>query len=336
MFGPGDSNAERKALLESTDSLLDYVRDASKSLSHKLGPSDRALVNDYLESVREVELRVQKLMAKADSLGNLPNAPLGAPDDFTELLDVQFEMIALAFQTNQTRIATMRMIKEASMRTFPQVNVDEAFHPLSHHAEDPEKHERLVRVQAYQTERFARFAKRLASIKEGNGNLLDNSIILFGSNMANSDLHNNNPLPQLLLGKGGGIKGGQHLAMPKGTPHANATRTGACWIASATTADSRCVSRLDVQAPRQSISPRMRSHASGRTPFVTRSPMSLREKPTCSTNCVVSRRPENAMTRSCSTHQPSRRTRRRCRTRSPATRRSICARCGCSARADTW
>jgi hypothetical protein len=221
MFGPGDSNAERKALLESTGSLLDYVRDASQSLSHKLGPSDRALVNDYLESVREVELRVQKLMAKADSLGSLPNAPLGAPDDFTELLDIQFEMIALAFQTNQTRIATMRMIKEASMRTFPQLNVDEAFHPLSHHAEDQEKHERLVRVQAYQTERFARFAKRLASIKEGNGNLLDHSIILFGSNMANSDLHNNNPLPQLLLGKGGGIQGGQHLAMPKDTPHAN-------------------------------------------------------------------------------------------------------------------
>lgn len=221
MFGPGDNNAERKALLESTGSLLDYVREASQSLSRRLGPADRALVSDYLDSVREVEQRVERLMAKADSLGNLPDAPLGAPDDFSELLDVQFEMIALAFQTDQTRIATMRMIKEASMRTFPQVGVDEAFHPLSHHGEDPQKHERLVRVQAYQTERFARFAQRLASIKEGDGNLLDNSIILFGSNMANSDLHNNNPLPQLLLGKGGGIQGGQHLAMPKDTPHAN-------------------------------------------------------------------------------------------------------------------
>jgi hypothetical protein len=221
MFGPGDSNAERKGLLESTGSLLDYVRDATQSLNSTLGPSDRALVSDFLESVREVEGRVQKLMAKADSLGQLPNAPLGAPDDFTEMLDVQFEMIALAFQTNQTRIATMRMIKEASMRTFPNVDVDEAFHPLSHHAEDPEKHERLVRVQIYEAERFAHFAKRLASIKEGDGNVLDNAIILYGSNMANSDLHNNNPLPQLLLGRGGGIKGGQHLAMPKDTPHAN-------------------------------------------------------------------------------------------------------------------
>lgn len=221
MFGPGDTNAERRGLLESTGSLLDYVREASQSLSSTLGPSDRVLVSDFLESVREVEGRVQKLMAKAESLGQLPNAPLGAPEDFGEMVDIQFEMIALAFQTNQTRVATMRMIKEASMRTFPNVNVDEAFHPLSHHAEDPEKHERLARVQAYEVERFARFAKRLASIKEGGGNLLDNAVILYGSNMANSDLHNNNPLPQLLLGKGGGIKGGQHLAMPKDTPHAN-------------------------------------------------------------------------------------------------------------------
>lgn len=225
MFGPGDSNAERKSLLQATGSLLDYVRESTQSLNATLGASDRVLVSDYLDSVREVEGRVQKLTLKAEAAGQLPNAPLGAPDDFTDLLDIQFEMIALAFQTNQTRIATMRMIKEASMRTFPNVNVDEAFHPLSHHGEDPSKQDRLARIQTYQAERFARFAKRLASIKEGDGNLLDNSIILYGSNMANSDLHNNNPLPQLILGKGGGIKGGQHLAMPKDTPHANVLLT---------------------------------------------------------------------------------------------------------------
>jgi hypothetical protein len=225
MFGPGDNNAQRKGLLQATDSLLDYVRDASQGLNAELGAADRARVNDYLDSVREVEGRVQKLEAKADSLGQLPDAPLGAPDDFTDLLDVQFEMLALSFQTNQTRIATMRMIKEASMRTFPNVNVDEAFHPLSHHGEDPDKWERLVRIQAYETERFARFAKRLASIKEGDGNLLDSAIILYGSNMANSDLHNQNPLPQLIMGKGGGIKGGQHLPQAKDTPHANVLLT---------------------------------------------------------------------------------------------------------------
>ncbi len=140
-------------------------------------------------------------MAKADSLGNLPDAPIGAPDDFGELLDIQFEMIALAWRTGQTRVSSMRLMREATMRTFPSVNVDEAFHPLSHHGEDPSKHEKLVRVQAYQTERFNKFLQRLTSIKEGNGNMLDNSIILFGSNMANSDLHNNNPLPQLIAAR---------------------------------------------------------------------------------------------------------------------------------------
>jgi len=116
MFGPGDSNADRVARLKATDSLLDYVLEASNSLTRKLGASDRALVSDYLDSVREVEGRVSKLMAKADSLGKLPDAPRGTPDDFTELVDVQFEMVALAFQTGQTRVASLRMIKEASMR----------------------------------------------------------------------------------------------------------------------------------------------------------------------------------------------------------------------------
>jgi hypothetical protein len=221
MFGAGDSNADRMARLQANGSLLDYVQVAARDLNRTLGAADRTLVNDYLESVREVEGRVQKLMAKADSLGNLPDAPLGTPDDFSELLDIQFDMITLAWQTGQTRIASMRMMREATMRTFPSVNVDEAFHPLSHHGEDADKHEKLVRVQAYQTERFTRFLKRLQGIKEGNSNMLDNAIILFGSNMANSDLHNNNPLPQLIAGKGGGIKGGQHLAMPRDTPHAN-------------------------------------------------------------------------------------------------------------------
>jgi hypothetical protein len=225
MFGPGDSNADRVARLKATDSLLDYAMEASQNLNRRLGASDRALVSDYLDSVREVEGRVSKLMAKADSLGNLPDAPIGTPDDFTELVDVQFEMMALAFQTGQTRVASMRMIKEASMRTFPSIQVDEAFHPLSHHGENPEKQDKLARVQTYQVERFTRFAKRLASIKEGDRNLLDSSIILYGSDLGNSDLHNCTQLPVVLLGKGGNLKGGQHISAPKDTPLANVLLT---------------------------------------------------------------------------------------------------------------
>lgn len=225
MFGPGDSNADRVARLKATDSLLDYVLEASSSLNRKLGASDRALVSDYLDSVREVEGRVSKLSAKADSLGALPDAPRGTPDDFTELVDVQFEMVALAYQTGQTRVASLRMIKEASMRTFPSINVDEAYHPLSHHGEDPGKQEKLRRVQTWQMERFAKFAQKLQSIKEGDRTLLDTSMILYGSNLGNSDLHNCSQLPALIIGKGGNFKGGQHISAPKDTPLANVLLT---------------------------------------------------------------------------------------------------------------
>jgi hypothetical protein len=147
---------------------------------------------------------------------------LGAPEDFTELLDVQFEMMALAWQANQTRVTTLHMANEVSMRVYSWLGLTEAFHPLSHHGNDPEKKLRLLRVQVYHTERMAKFVKRLKSIKDGEGTLLDNSAILFGSNMSNSDLHNNDPLPSAIVGRGAGsIKGGQHLHYPQDTPHAN-------------------------------------------------------------------------------------------------------------------
>jgi hypothetical protein len=225
MFGPGDSNTDRIARLQAKDSILDYVLASGASLNRRLGPADRALVSDYLESVREVEGRVSKLMAKADSLGDLPDAPRGAPDDFGELVDVQLEMVALAFQTDQTRVASVRLIKEASMRTFPSINVDEAFHPLSHHGEDPDKQEKLRRVQTWQVERFSKFAQKLQSIKEGDHNLLDTTMVLYGSNLGNSDRHNCIQLPVMLLGKGGNLKGNQHISAAPDTPLANVLLT---------------------------------------------------------------------------------------------------------------
>jgi hypothetical protein len=222
LFGQGDNKAERDSIVNTTGSLLDYVRDATKSLNKELDASDRTIVGDYLESVREIERRVQKLKVSQADLGDLPDAPLGAPDDFTELLDVQFELMALAWQTNQTRIATFRMCNEVSMRVYHWLDVSEAFHPLSHHSEDPEKVQRLLRVQVYHTERMAKFAQRLKGIRDGEKNLLENSAILFGSNMANSDLHDADPVPSALIGHcAGTIKGGQHLHYPQDTPHSN-------------------------------------------------------------------------------------------------------------------
>jgi Protein of unknown function (DUF1552) len=222
MFGQGDTNEEREAILKTTGSLLDYVRDATTSLNRRLDPADRARVGDYLDSVREVERRVQKLEENAKSLrDDVPGAPLGPPEEFGDLLDIQFEMVALSFQTNRTRVATMKMVEEASMRTYPNLGVHEAFHPTSHWGGFPDRIANLRLIQNYHTAIFAKFVKRLADMPEGNGTVLDNALILFGSNMANSDAHNNDPLPQALIGRGGGIKGNQHLHYPQDTPHAN-------------------------------------------------------------------------------------------------------------------
>ena len=225
MFGQGDTYAERMSILETTGSLLDYVRDATASLNSKLDAADRIKVENYLDSVREVETRVQKLEESAGSLTGLPDAPIGAPEDFGELLDLQFEMIALSWETGRTNVASMRMVQEASMRTYPQIGVYEAFHPTSHWGGYPDRIANLRLIQNWHTQVFSKFAQRLAATPDGDGTLLDHSITLFGSNMANSDAHNNDPLPQALIGRGGGVRGGQHLRYPQDSAHASLLAT---------------------------------------------------------------------------------------------------------------
>ena len=225
MFGQGDTQQERRAILDATDSLLDYVKESTVSLNRRLDAADRAKVSDYLDSVREIEIRVQRLAESAESMGDLPDAPIGPPEDFGELLDLQFEMIALSWQTNRTNVASMKMVEEASMRTYPNLGVHEAFHPTSHWGGYPERVANLRLIQNYHTAVFAKFAQRLADTPDGDGSILDHAIILFGSNMANSDAHNKAPLPQVLVGRGGGIRGGRHLRYPQDTPHANILAT---------------------------------------------------------------------------------------------------------------
>jgi Protein of unknown function (DUF1552) len=222
MFGQGDTQRERTNILKTTNSLLDYVRESATSLNSTLDTADRVRVTDYLDSVREIELRMEKLEASMQSLGDLPDAPIGAPDDFGEHLAIQFEMIALAWQTNRTNVSSMRMVKEASMRVYSNLGISEAFHPTSHWGGFPDRIANLRLIQKYHTEVFAKFAERLKAMPDGDGSMLDHSIILFGSNMANSDAHDADPLPQMVIGRGAGtIKGGQHLNYKKDTPHAN-------------------------------------------------------------------------------------------------------------------
>jgi len=226
LFGRGDSPEERKALVQQYGSLLDMVKEDASALERQLGPRDRAMLSDYLETVRELERRVQKTESQDLSQLKLPALPVGIPDSFDQHLNLMFDMAALAYQANLTRIVNFMMAAEVSGRTYNNVGVPDAFHALSHHANDPAKKEKLVRIQRYHSEVFAKFLTKLAAMPDGDGTMLDHSIILYGSNMSNSDRHNQFPLPTALFGGGcGKVKGGQHLRYPDHTPLANVLLT---------------------------------------------------------------------------------------------------------------
>lgn len=218
LFGQGDTDAERKAILNETGSILDRVTSQAARLQASLGVSDKVVVSDYLDSVREIERRVQMASEQDMSHLDIPEAPVGIPNVLDDHMQLMFDLMGLAFQADLTRVITISLDREASMRTYGQLGISEAFHPLSHHGNNPDKQEKLVRIQRYFAERFVGFVDRLVSTPEGEGTVLDHSAILFGSNMSNSDRHNNDPLPSAILGHSHGrIKGGQHLSYPQDT-----------------------------------------------------------------------------------------------------------------------
>jgi uncharacterized protein DUF1552 len=216
LFGQGDTDKERATILVETGSILDRVKAQAARLQASLGVSDRVVVSDYLDSVREIERRVQ-MASQADTASlNIPDAPVGTPNDITEHFKLMFDLMALAFQADITRVISFSMDHEASMRTYTNLGISEAFHPLSHHGDQPKKLDNLVVIQKYHTDMFAGFIKKLVAAKEADGTVLDHSTILYGSNMSNSNKHNNDPLPSALLGHAhGNIKGGQHLKYPQ-------------------------------------------------------------------------------------------------------------------------
>jgi hypothetical protein len=226
LFGRGDTPEERKALVQQYGSVLDMVRDDAASLERTLGARDRVMLDDYLETVRELERRVQKTAAQDLSKLALPAVPVGIPDSFDQHLNLMFDMAALAWQGNLTRIFNYMMAAEVSGRTYNNIGVPDAFHAVSHHANDPTKIAKLVKIQTYHTEVFAKFLTKLAAMPDGEGSMLDHSLILYGSNMSNSDRHNQFPLPTSLVGGAcGKVKGNQHLRYPDHTPLANVLLT---------------------------------------------------------------------------------------------------------------
>jgi len=216
LFGQGDTDAERSAILHETGSILDRVQAQAQRLQASLGVRDRVVVGDYLDSVREIERRVQMASAQDTSSLEIPDAPVGTPNDITEHFKLMFDLMALAFQADITRVITFSMDHEASMRTYTNLDIAEGFHPLSHHGNNAQKMEKLVQIQTYHAQVFSKFVERLSKAQEAGGTVLDHSTILFGSNMSNSDRHNNDPLPTAILGHAHGrIKGGQHLKYPQ-------------------------------------------------------------------------------------------------------------------------
>jgi hypothetical protein len=222
LFGQGDTAAERAAIAAQTGSLLDLVNDEAASLRGKLGPADQARMAEYLDSVREIERQATKMADQDLSKLDLPDAPAGVPQDFDEHINLQFDLAALAYRAGLTRIVSFMMAAEISMLTYNQVGISEAFHPLSHHQNNADKLARLAVVQTYHSTVFARFLEKLKATPDGDGSLLDHSILLYGSNMSDSNLHNADPLPSVVFGHGyGALRGGQHLAFAQDTPHAN-------------------------------------------------------------------------------------------------------------------
>jgi hypothetical protein len=226
LFGRGDTPEERKELVEEQASILDMVQQDASDLQRKLGARDRAMLNDYLDTVRELERRIQKTRAQDLSHLKLPNVPVGNPDSFDQTMNLMYDMAALAYQANLTRVMNMMVAAEVSGRTYNNIGVPDAFHAVSHHANDPVKKDKLVKIQNYHTKVLAKFLTKLQNTPDGDGSLFDHSIILYGSNMSNSDRHNQFPLPTAFIGGGcGKMKGGRHLRYPDHTPLANALLT---------------------------------------------------------------------------------------------------------------
>ena len=223
LFGEGDTPEERDFVTRQRQSILDLVMDRAQKLQSELGNSDRAVLDSYLETVRELERRAEKAGATDLSGLDIPTAPVGELDDFSEQVTLMFDLIALAFQADLTRVVSYIMVAEGTNRTYNHIGVPDAFHPVSHHANDLERIEKLIRIQTWHVEKFAEFVAKMAATPDGDGTLLDHSIFMYGSNMSNSDLHNNYPVPNILVGGGNGRMklGGQHIVLPERTPIAN-------------------------------------------------------------------------------------------------------------------
>jgi hypothetical protein len=223
LFGEGGTKADRQAALRRRASLLDFVKDDMARLGKELGPADRARVDQYLESVRDVERRIQRSEQQvADNPLPDLDRPLGAPAAYADHARLMFDLQVLALRGDVTRVITFQLARETSNRTYPEIGVPDPHHPLSHHGNDPAKIARMAKINAFHVSLFAEFLGKLKATKEGDGTLLDHSLYLYGSGMGNPNVHDHTNLPVIVAGgAAGGMKGGRHLRFRKATPLAN-------------------------------------------------------------------------------------------------------------------
>jgi hypothetical protein len=224
LFGDSDTTdpAARRARMERDRSILDSITETVGDLRKSLGVRDRAKLTEYLEAIRDVERRIQR--AEAESAGQLPvvERPTGSIGaSFEEYAKLMFDLQVLAYQSDLTRVITFMIGKELSSRTYPEIGVPDQHHPLSHHQNDPQKLEKLTRINAFHMSLFAYYVNRLQSTEEGEGSLLDHVMLLYGSGMSNSNLHIPHKLPILVAGGRDYFVGGRHLRFADGTPVTN-------------------------------------------------------------------------------------------------------------------
>lgn len=236
LFGKPGTADRRVARLRESRSILDSVTQAVGKLQKTLGAKDQQKLSDYLDHIREIERRIERAEIAAGNSIPVPEAPIGPPELYTEHCAVMFDLLAVAFQADLTRVFTFMMARDVSSRSFPQIGVPDPHHALSHAAnrdKDPATTARFVKVNTYMVDMFAQFVKRLNATPDGEGNLLDHSLVLYGSGMSNGNLHSHTPLPLVIAGGAGGrVKGNRHFTNPDLFPIENlhvslAQRTGA-------------------------------------------------------------------------------------------------------------
>ena len=222
LFGDGGTSAQRLAQAKRNQSVLDSVMADLAKLQMSLGSYDRATVTDYLDSVREVERRIQRIEARDGAELPTLERPAGVPDRFDEHVKLMYELQWLAFRSDMTRVVTFMLGRELNFRTYPEIGITEGHHGLSHHQDNPTQLAKYARLNTYQTELFAWFLEKLRSTPEGDGTLLDHSLFLYGAGLSNPNLHAHYDLPLAVVGGGAGtLKGGRHLVFRNETPMTN-------------------------------------------------------------------------------------------------------------------